>query len=90
MRTAIALLLIIAGTGLAAAQQQKPASNSDEILRQRLLIQERFNKGYDVQLENANDRIQGRCKGEARRRFSAFHPLKRRRFIAECIARAKR
>ena len=88
MRTAIALLLLAAATGVACAQQQKP-SNSDEVLRQRLLIQERFNKGYDVQIETANDRIEARCKSEARRRFSALHPLKRRRFIKDCIARAK-
>jgi hypothetical protein len=90
MRTAIALLLLAAGAGLALAQQQQKPNQSDEVLRQRLLIQERFNKGYDVQLENANDRIEGRCKGEARRRFSALHPLKRRRFIKECMSRGKR
>ena len=88
MRLALALLLIVAGCGFAAAQgSPKP---SEEVLRQRLLLKERFNKGYDVQIENANDRIEGRCKGEAKRRYSALHPLKRRKFTRDCIARARR
>jgi hypothetical protein len=88
MRLALALLLVTAATGLACAQDSH--KTSDEVLRQRLLIQERFNKGYDVQIENAHDRIEGRCNGEARRRYSAFHPIKRRKFIKDCIARARR
>jgi hypothetical protein len=85
-------------------QQQKPASpppeqpadpakqketEQQEMLRQRLLLKERFNKGYDVQIENAHDRIEAKCKNEARRTFSAMHPLKRRRFTKECIAKAR-
>jgi hypothetical protein len=88
MRFAFAFLLIVAGCGLAGAQGT--AKPSDEVLRQRLLLKERFNKGYDVQIENANDRIEGRCKGEAKRRYSALHPLKRRKFTRDCIARARR
>ena len=88
MRLVLAFLLFVAGCGLASAQNSpKP---SDEVLRQRLLLKERFNKGYDVQIENANDRIEGRCKGEAKRKFSALHPLKRRKFTRDCIARARR
>jgi hypothetical protein len=56
-----------------------------DMLRQRLILKERFNKGYDVQVENANDRIEAKCKAEARRLISAFHPIKRRRFAQECI-----
>ena len=90
MRFAFTLLLFIAAAGLAGAQE-KP-KNSEEVLRQRLLLKERFNKGWDVQLENANNRtwIASRCKGEARKHYSALHPLKRRQFIKECIARAGR
>ena len=88
MRFALAFLLVIAAAGLAGAQE-KP-KNSEEVLRQRLLLKERFNKGWDVQLENARDRIEGRCKAEAKRRFSALHPLKRRQFAKECIERARR
>ncbi|MCX7313080.1 MAG: hypothetical protein WCG92_13035 [Hyphomicrobiales bacterium] len=89
MRLVYALLLVAAATGSANAQGEakKP---SDEVLRQRLLLKERFNKGWDVQVENANDRIEGRCKGEAKRRFSALHPLKRRKFTRECIAASRR
>jgi hypothetical protein len=88
MRLALALLLVVAATGMATAQQD--SKEREQMLRQRLLLQERFNKGWDVQMENAHDRIEGRCKGEARRRYSAFHPIKRRRFIKDCIARARR
>jgi hypothetical protein len=69
-----------------AAQKE---TEQEKMLRQRLLLKERFNKGYDVQIENANDRIESKCKNEARRTFSALHPLKRRRFARECIAKAR-
>jgi lipase chaperone LimK len=88
MRFAFAFLLLVAALGPAGAQDK--ARNSDEILRQRLLLKERFNKGWDVQLENARDRIEGRCKAEAKKRYSAFRPLKRRQFAKECIERARR
>jgi hypothetical protein len=90
MRSALALLFVVASAGLAGAQDKpKP---SDEVLRQRLLLKERFNKGYDVQIENAGDRrwIASRCKNEARRQYSALRPIKRRTYIKECIARAGR
>ena len=88
MRFILAFLLIATAGGIAAAQDKpKP---SDEVLRQRLLLKERFNKGWDVQIENASDRIESRCKAEARRHFSALHPLKRRAFAKECIARKRR
>ena len=88
MRFAIAFLLVVAAVGFAGAQEK--AKNSDEILRQRLLLKERFNKGWDVQLENARDRIEGRCKAEAKKRFSMLHPIKRRKFTKDCIDRARR
>ena len=61
-------------------------------MRQRLLLKERFNKGYDVQIENAQDpaRVEGRCKAEARRRFSVLHPMKRRKFVRDCVQRKGR
>jgi hypothetical protein len=88
MRLAVAFLLVIAAAAPAAAQTA--TKQSDEVLRQRLLLRERFNKGWDVQMENAHDRVEGRCKNEARRRFSVLHPLKRRKYTRECIARLKR
>jgi hypothetical protein len=88
MRLAVAFLLVVAAVVPAAAQTA--TKQSDEVLRQRLLLRERFNKGWDVQMENAHDRIEGRCKNEARRRFSVLHPLKRRKYTRECIARLKR
>jgi hypothetical protein len=88
MRFAVAFLLVVAAAAPAAAQTA--TKQSDEVLRQRLLLRERFNKGWDVQMENAHDRIEGRCKNEARRRFSVLHPLKRRKYTRGCIARLKR
>jgi hypothetical protein len=88
MRLVLASLFLVAAVGLAGAQSTpKP---SDEVLRQRILLKERFNKGWDVQVENAHDRIEGRCKSEARRRYSVVHPLKRRKFTKDCISRARR
>ena len=90
MRLVLAVLFIAAAIGLASAQS--PASQSDEVLRQRILLKERFNKGYDVQIENAQDpaRVEGRCKAEAKRHYSALHPIKRRKFVQECVARKRR
>ena len=89
MRFALAFLFCVAATGIPANAQDKPTP-SDDVLRQRLLLKERFNKGWDVQLENQSDRIESRCKAEARRHFSALHPLKRRAFAKDCIARKRR
>ena len=88
MRLAVAFLFVAAAAGFAGAEGNPKAS--DEVLRQRLLLQERFNKGWDVQIENARDRIEGRCKAEAKRRFSVMHPIKRRKFATDCIERARR
>jgi len=94
MRFAIAFLFVAATLGPATAQgtAQGTAKNSDEVLRQRLLLKERFNKGYDVQIENAGNSkwIASRCKNEARKKYSALHPIKRRTYIKECIARGGR
>jgi hypothetical protein len=67
-------------------------NEKDEMLRQRLLLKERFNKSWDVQIENAQDQthLASRCKAEARRRFSVLHPLKRRRFVRDCVERKGR
>ena len=88
MRLALAFLLVVAAAGLAGAQE-KPGK-SDEILRQRILLKERFNKGWDVQIENSQERIEGRCKAEARKRYSAIRQLKRRAFVKDCIERKGR
>ena len=89
MRLPVAFLFVVASIGLASAQGTP--SNSDEVLRQRLLLKERFNKGWDVQIENEQDpaRVEGRCKAEARRHYSALHPIKRRKFVRDCIARKR-
>ena len=88
MRFALAMMLV-AASAVAAGAQGNPKT-SDDVLRQRLLLKERFNKSWDVQLENARDRIEGRCKAEAKRRYSALHPIKRRTFAKDCIERAGR
>jgi hypothetical protein len=92
MRFILVMMLVVASVAAAGAQggaQEKPKT-SDDVLRQRLLLKERFNKSWDVQLENARDRIEGRCKAEAKRRYSALHPIKRRQFAKDCIERAGR
>jgi hypothetical protein len=66
--------------------QAKPDSQ-EEILRQRILLREKFNKGWDIQPETPKDR-ERRCKNEAKKQFSALHPLKRRRYVKECVAHA--
>ena len=90
MRLVLALLFVAASIGPACAQGNP--NKSDEVLRQRLLLKERFNKGWDVQIENAQDqgRVEGRCKAESRRRFSVLHPMKRRKFVRDCIERKGR
>ena len=83
----------------AAPQQAKPAdpeqqklSEQEEALRQRWLLKEKFNKGWDVTAENEKDRrwIASRCKTEARKQIPGIHPIKHRRFIRNCIASAGR
>jgi hypothetical protein len=106
MRSALLLLLVIGTAAPAVAQQAKPVqpnqpsqpaqpsksskpSSPEEIMRQRILLRERFNKGWDIQPESAQER-QRRCKAEAKKHYSAFHPFKRRKFAKECMARAGR
>jgi len=79
-----------------AAEKPKPAdefekpklSEEEEKMRQRLILKERFNKGWDVTVENSKDRIEGKCKNEAKKKFSVMHPIKRRKFVKECIEEA--
>jgi hypothetical protein len=88
MRLPLAVLFVVAAVGLASAQETP--NKSDEVLRQRLLLKERFNKGWDVQVENSQDRIEARCKAEARKRYTVIHPIKRRKFVQDCIASKRR
>jgi len=88
MRLALAFLLVV--TAVVPARAQNNPQNSQEILRQRLLIQERVNKGWDIQAGNSRERIESNCKFEARKRYSALRPIKRRKFVKECIRRASR
>jgi hypothetical protein len=64
-------------------------TQSEEVLRQRILLREKFNKGWDVQNEDPREK-RARCKSEARKKFTAMHPLKRRKFQKECMAKAGR
>lgn len=101
VRFVLALLLTAVGAP-AIAQQAKPAqpsppaqpaqaspsskpSTPEEIMRQRILLRERFNKGWDIQPETPQER-ERRCKSEAKKQFSALHPLKRRRYVKGCVA----
>jgi hypothetical protein len=84
-----------AGTSKTAPQATPPAaakgaaSTPEEVLRQRILLRERFNKGWDIQAETPQDR-ERRCKREAKKHYSAFHPFKRRKFTKECVANGRR
>jgi hypothetical protein len=73
------------------AAQPAPAaakpSPEEELLHQRILLRERFNKGWDIQPEDARSRA-ARCKAEARKRYSAVHPIKRRKYVKNCTAGA--
>ena len=103
MRPAVLLLLFMVAAAPAAAQQARPAqsnppsqpaqpgkaSSQEEIMRQRILLRERFNKGWDIKPETPQER-ERRCSREAKRHYSALHPFKRRKFIKECIAGARR
>jgi hypothetical protein len=92
MRLLLAFLFAAAAVGLACAQgnAEGTPNKSDEVLRQRILLKERFNKGWDVQVENAQDRVEARCKAEARRHYSVIHPIKRRKFVQDCMERKRR
>ena len=99
MRLVVVLLLAAAAVAPAAAQQAKPAqpsqpvpasqpkkeSTPEEIMRQRIILRERFNKGWDIKPETPQER-ERRCKSEAKKQFSALHPLKRRRYVKGCVA----
>jgi hypothetical protein len=90
MRLALAVVFAVAAVASAGAQSTPKQTEQQEMLRQRLLLRERFNKGWDVQVENAHSRIEGRCKAEAKKKFSALHPLKRRKYTKDCIRRLRR
>jgi hypothetical protein len=70
------------------APSGKP-TQSEEVLRQRILLREKFNKGWDVQNEDPREK-RARCKSEARKKFTAMHPLKRRKAQKECMAQVRR
>ena len=70
------------------SQSSKPSS-PEEIMRQRILLRERFNKGWDIQPETPQER-ERRCKTEAKKHYSAIHPFKRRKFTKDCIVNGRR
>src|SRR6266568_5370269 len=57
-------------------------STPEEVLRQRILLRERFNKGWDIQAETSQER-ERRCRTEAKKHYSAIHPFKRRKFTKD-------
>ncbi|MEA2982444.1 MAG: hypothetical protein QOF09_4267 [Alphaproteobacteria bacterium] len=87
MRLALAILFVATAIGPVGGQEKPKAS--DEILRQRILLQERFNKGWDVQIESWQARVEGRCRAEAKKRYSAIRFKKRRMFVENCIKQAR-
>ena len=70
------------------APSGKP-SQAEEVLRQRILLREKFNKGWEVHTEDPREK-RARCKAEARKQFTAMHPLKRRKAQKECMAQVRR
>jgi Ni/Co efflux regulator RcnB len=70
----------------APASQPKKESSPEEVMRQRILLRERFNKGWDIHPETPQER-ERRCKREAKKQYSALHPFKRRKFAKECVAK---
>jgi hypothetical protein len=70
------------------ASQPKKESSPEEVMRQRILLRERFNKGWDIHPETPQER-ERRCKRDAKKQYSALHPFKRRKFVKECVAHAK-
>lgn len=75
-----------------AAPPSPPAAKpteAEEVLRQRILLREKFNKGWDIQAEDPRQRA-ARCKSEARQRYSALRPIKRRNYIKNCVRAAGR
>jgi hypothetical protein len=66
-----------------------PLSESEERLRQRILLREKFNKGWNIQPESPQER-KARCRFEARKHYSALHPIKRAKHQKECMERPKR
>jgi hypothetical protein len=72
----------------APASQPKKESSPEEVMRQRILLRERFNKGWDIHPETPQER-ERRCKRDAKKQYSALHPFKRRKFAKECVAHAK-
>jgi hypothetical protein len=79
----------VQGSTVQANPTPQSAKQAEEILRQRILLREKFNKGWEVQDEDPRQR-RARCKSEARKQFTAMHPLKRRKFQKECMAKAGR
>src|SRR5260221_14334683 len=103
MRFALVLLFVAAAVAPAVAQgtsQKTPPgtpqatakgapSTPEEVLRQRILLRERFNKGWDIQQETSQER-ERRCRTEAKKHYSAIHPFKRRKFTKDCVANGRR
>jgi hypothetical protein len=72
MRLAFASVLVVAA--VASAIAQGTSQNTQEILRQRLIIQERINKGWDVQMENRG--IGSRAAARPRRGSATLHCIR--------------
>jgi hypothetical protein len=83
----------------ATQQQAKPAdpeqqklSEQEEALRQRWLLKEKFNKGWDVTSENEHDKrwIASRCKTEARKQIPEAQRVRPRTALRAALELALR
>jgi len=84
MRLVLAFALIAVAAAPAFAQNS--SEQAKELLRQRLELQ-RINKGWEMQKQDSRERIEARCKAEARKHYSALRSIKRRQYARACIRR---
>jgi hypothetical protein len=83
MRPALAFLFLAASVVLAGAEDSPKGS---DLLRQRMLIQQKINKGWDERLEMIRSKqIAAECQAEAKKRYAAVRFKKRRAFVKNCI-----
>ena len=88
MRTVLALLLLMASGVLAEAQDSPKGT---DILRQRMLIQQKVNKGWDERLDLIRtQQITAECQAEAKKRYAAIRFKKRKAYVKNCVESARR
>jgi hypothetical protein len=88
MRPGLTLLFLVASVALVQAQDSPKGTH---ILRQRMLIQQKVNKGWDERLDLIrSQQVAADCKAAAKKRYSAVRFKKRRAFVKNCIDNAAR